>query len=107
MITLGVDVGTTHTKALALDVAAGRTLALESAATPVRRDEAGEAHRPADVLETVLELIAAVARRLPPGSGADALCVASVGEEVVLLDGGGQPAADAINQPTISWGSKK
>ena len=29
MITLGIDVGTTHTKVLALDIETGRTLALE------------------------------------------------------------------------------
>ena len=49
MITLGVDVGTTRIKVLALDVATGRTLALEAAETPVRRDAHGEAHRPAEV----------------------------------------------------------
>ena len=56
MITLGVDVGTTHTKVLALEIETGRTLAVESAATPVVRDAAGEAHRPAQVLEVVLEV---------------------------------------------------
>ena len=58
MITLGVDVGTTRIKVLALDVASGRTLALEAAETPVRRDTHGEAHRPAEVLETVIALLA-------------------------------------------------
>ena len=96
MITLGVDVGTTHTKVLALEIETGRTLALESAATPVVRDAAGEAHRPAQVLEVVLELVGAVVDRLPAGATLDALCVASVGEEVVLLDANGRPTSDAI-----------
>ncbi|MEX1297246.1 MAG: FGGY family carbohydrate kinase [Candidatus Limnocylindrales bacterium] len=96
MITLGVDVGTTHTKVLALDVEAGRTLALESAATPVVRDAAGEAHRPTEVLRTVQQLLAAVVDRLPAGARPAALCVASVGEEVVLLDPAGAPLGDAI-----------
>ncbi len=96
MITLGVDVGTTHTKVLALDVDSGRTLAVEAAPTPVVRDHAGAAHRPAQVLETVLEALAAVVRRLPNDSTVVALCVASVGEEVILLDADGQPTADAI-----------
>ena len=96
MITLGVDIGTTHTKALALDVVVGRTLALESAPTPVVRDELGEAHRPGHVLETVMELLAAVVRQVPDPSRIEALCVASVGEEVVLLDAEGVPTADAI-----------
>ncbi len=96
MITLGVDVGTTHTKVLALDVVDGRTLALESAPTPVVRDELGEAHRPGHVLETVMELLAAVVRQVPDPARIEALCVASVGEEVVLLDAKGVPTADAI-----------
>jgi xylulokinase len=96
MITLGIDVGTTHIKVLALDIEHGRRLALESAATPVVRDAAGEAHRPADVLETVLRLLRSVVRQLPPSEPVAALCVASVGEEVVLLDAAGEPTTDAI-----------
>ena len=96
MITLGIDVGTTHTKVLALEIGTGRTLAVESAPTPVLRDDAGEAHRPAQVLETVLELMDSTVRRLPAGASVDALCVASVGEEVVLLDAEGRPTDDAI-----------
>ena len=76
MITLGVDVGTTRIKVLALDVAGGRTLALEAAETPVRRDAHGEAHRPAEVLETVITLLADVTRSLEhPGEvGSSLLC---------------------------------
>ncbi len=96
MITLGIDVGTTHTKALALDLRSGRTLALESASTPVVRDADGEAHRPADVLQTVLGLIEEVAGQLPDRARVEALCVASVGEEVVLVDRDGAAIGDAI-----------
>lgn len=96
MITLGVDVGTTRIKALALDVGSGRTLALQAAETPVRRDALGEAHRPAQILEVVMGLLAGVTRALPDPSDVGALCCASVGEEVVLLDGMGQPVGDAI-----------
>lgn len=96
MITLGVDVGTTRIKVLALDVATGRTLALEAAETPVRRDAQGEAHRPAEVLEIVIDLLTRVSRALAPGTEVAALSCASVGEEVVLLDGAQRPVADAI-----------
>ena len=96
MITLGVDVGTTHTKVLALDVEAGRTRALESAATPVVRDADGEARRPAQVLETVLDLTASVVKQLPAGARPAALCVARGGEEVVLIDATGAPVGDVI-----------
>ena len=64
MITLGVDVGTTHTKVLALEVSSGGVLALETGPTPVARDADGEAHRPAEVLELVLTLASDVVGRL-------------------------------------------
>ncbi len=96
MITLGIDIGTTHTKVLALDVAEGRTLALESAATPVHRDAGGEAHRPSEVLQVVIELACRVVAALPDRSAVSALCAASVGEEVVLVDSSGRPTGDAI-----------
>lgn len=96
MISLGVDVGTTRTKVLALDVRSGETLALETAATPVRSDGHGDTHRPADVLDTVLDLISRVSRSLERPSEVAAICCASVGEEVVLLDARDRPVADAI-----------
>jgi sugar (pentulose or hexulose) kinase len=96
MITLGIDVGTTHTKVLALDVATGRTLALEVAPTPSLRDAQGDAHRPADVLATVVTLMGRVVRRVEHPAAVRALCAASVGEEVVLLDGDRRPIGDAI-----------
>ena len=96
MIALGIDVGTTHTKVLALDVASGTTLAVEAAPTPVRKDEAGEAHRPADVLASVIELVGRVTATLDDPAAVRALCVASVGEEVVLLDEASHAIGDAI-----------
>ena len=99
VITLGIDVGTTHTKVLALDIASGRHPGPRS---PHRRRCAttptGEAHRAADVLETVIELMARVAASLDGAGHVAALCVASVGEEVVLLDDDGHPVGD-----TIAW----
>ena len=60
MITLGIDVGTTHTKVLALDAAASEVLALKTGPTPVARDADGEAHQPTEILATVLELASAI-----------------------------------------------
>ncbi len=96
MITLGIDVGTTHTKVLALDVANGATLALESAPTPVHRDADGETHRPGEVLEVVLTLLSRVVATLPDARAVEALSVASLGEEVVLIDDAGQPVGDSV-----------
>jgi sugar (pentulose or hexulose) kinase len=96
MISLGVDVGTTRTKVLALDIHSGETLALETAETPVRSGSHGDDHRPVEVLETVLDLVSRVTRSLERPAEVAAICCASVGEEVVLLDGQDQPVSDAI-----------
>jgi sugar (pentulose or hexulose) kinase len=96
VITLGVDVGTTHTKVLALDVESGRTLALEAADTPTLHTGDGDARPATEVLDTVIELIHAVVARLPTPDAVSGLCVASVGEEVVLLDAAGHPVGDTI-----------
>ena len=66
-------------------------LATEAAATPVVADGAGSAHRPAQVLETVVDLARRVVGRLAVPARVRALCVASVGEEVVLIDRAGAP----------------
>lgn len=96
MITLGVDVGTTRIKVLALDVSSDRTLGLAAAETPVIRDAHGESHRPTDVLETVIALLAEVSSALDSTAEVAALSCASVGEEVVLLDNDQRPVADAM-----------
>lgn len=98
MITLGVDVGTTHTKVLALDIDTGERLALEAAPTPMTHHSDGDSHHASDVLETAVALIAAAVKALPAGVRVEALCVASVGEEVVLLDGDDHPTGE-----TIAW----
>lgn len=98
MLVLGIDVGTTHTKVLALDTERGTTVALEAGPTPMRKDETGDAHAAGDVLDAVIESIAALVRRLDRADAIKALCVASVGEEVVLLDQRDRPVGD-----TIAW----
>jgi xylulokinase len=96
MIVLGVDVGTTRTKVLALDVETGETLALEAAETPVVRDGPGEAHRPAQVVDAVVMLLTRVASSLAEPRRVEAVCCASVGEEVVLLDAESGAVGDAM-----------
>jgi sugar (pentulose or hexulose) kinase len=96
VISLGVDVGTTRIKVLAVDVDRRASLALRTAPTPVRRDVMGEAHEPGAILETVVSLLADVSEALPDPSLVGALSCASVGEEVVLLDEAQRPLGDAI-----------
>ena len=96
MITIGIDIGTTHTKVLALDAIAGRTLAAEVAPTPAVRDTRGDSRRADDVLETVVSLIARAVRSVDVPSQVRAVSAASVGEEAVLLDEGRRPVEDVI-----------
>jgi xylulokinase len=96
VITIGIDIGTRHTKVLALDVETGQALALEAVPTPLHRGAEGEAHRPGEILDVVVDLLGRVAARLPEGADVRALSAASVGEEVVLLDRAGRPIGDAI-----------
>lgn len=96
MISLGIDVGTTHTKVLALEVSSGVTLALYSEPTPVILDLKGAARRPRDVLDVVIGLISRVVSELDTPADVVAICVASIGEEVVLLDEDRAPVGDSI-----------
>lgn len=98
MIAIGVDIGTTRTKVLGLDIGSGETRALESAPTPMQQGVDGDAHQAVDVLETVIELMAGVSATLDAGDQVTAICVASVGEEVVLLDHDDRPVGD-----TMAW----
>ncbi len=96
MISLGIDVGTTRTKVLAVDIERGTTLGLAAASTPTVRDVDGEAHRPADILDTVAVLLEQVVGGLETPDRVRAICVASVGEEVVLVDRERRPVGDTI-----------
>jgi xylulokinase len=98
MIYLGIDVGTTHTKVLALDADSGERLALAATATPMTHRDAGDAHHAQDVLEAVVGLLVRVVAEVPSPARIAALCVASVGEEVVLLDADDRPTGE-----TIAW----
>jgi sugar (pentulose or hexulose) kinase len=98
VIALGIDIGTTHTKVVALDAERGTVLERETAATPVRRDGDGEQRDALEVVDLVAELVRRVADRLRSPDAVAALSVASVGEEVVLLDGSGVPTGE-----TIAW----
>ena len=96
MITLGIDIGTTHTKVLALDATAGRTLAVEVAPTPAVHDAHGDSRQADEVLDTVVALLARVAHGLEEPRRVRAVSLASVGEEAVLLDEGCRPVGDVI-----------
>ncbi|RWZ58314.1 hypothetical protein ELQ92_14930 [Labedella populi] len=82
---LGIDVGTTRTKALVYDAVSRRVLHAASTATPVERRADGDRRRPDDVLDVTASVTRAVLD-VVGGEDLGGVCVASVGEEVVLVD---------------------
>jgi xylulokinase len=93
---LGIDVGTTRTKAVLVEAGAGGVLAAAAAPTP-QGDTGGVAvHSPGAVRDVAVD----AARRALAEAGAEAraglggIAVTSVGEEAVLLDGAGRPVGD-------------
>ncbi len=97
---LGIDVGTTRTKAVLLEPSGGTVLAAAAAPTPqghVPDGDGGVAvHSPGDVRGVAVD----VARRALAGAGPAAraglggIAVTSVGEEAVLLNAAGTPVGD-------------
>ena len=118
MIFVGVDIGTTRTKALLLDTKTGerRVVARE---TPLVPSPAGDLRDADAVLATVVDAIGEAVTGLTSGERASVagIGVTSLSEEVVLLDAGGAPvglmptwynnvaasAADEGADPSFSW----
>ena len=96
---LGIDVGTTRTKAVLLSPDSGRVLAAAAAPTPQEDDGGVAVHVPQAVRDVAVD----AARRALAEAGPEAraalggIAVTSVGEEAVLLDAAGRPVG---NVPT-------
>jgi xylulokinase len=97
MLYVGIDIGTTRTKALVYDAASRRVLHSASIATPVERRTDGDERRPDDVVRATAGLTRDVLEAVGAGE-IRGVCVASVGEEVVLVD-----AAGSAVGPTPTW----
>ena len=93
---LGIDVGTTRTKAVLLEPGDGAVLAAAAAPTPQGADGGIAVHSPAAIRAVAVD----VARRALAEAGAEAraalsgIAVTSVGEEAVLIDAAGRPVGD-------------
>lgn len=105
---LGLDLGTTNCKALAVDLA-GQPVAGLSIPTPARLPANGslaEATAPEYDAEALWHacapLIGRLIEKLPPGSHIAALSVASMGESGVLIDAAGAPLA-----PVLTWHDRR
>lgn len=89
----GIDIGTTRTKAVVYDAGAGTVVARAAVSTPVRRRPSGDVRDPAAVVAAARQVLT---ETVAAGGGIAALAVASVGEEVVLLDGEGAPIGEVL-----------
>ncbi len=91
---IGLDVGTTHIKAVAID---GVTRTIRTTPTPASADGDGVARDPQAVVDAARHVLREVidADRSKPVA---AISVASVGEEIVLVDDHASPVA-----PVLAW----
>lgn len=97
-ILVGIDFGTTNSKVVAFDPS-GREVAQSACATPTLDDGDGRRSHDADaVWACIAGLVRAVIQQLPPDGRVAGVAVASVGEEIVPLDGAGRPL-----HPAIAW----
>lgn len=94
---VGLDVGTTHIKAVAVDSHL-KILAMDHVNTPVRTDDLGNLHDAEDILRASRQVVQTVTELLPPASVIRAMSVASMGEEGFLLD-----AQDHVLAPSVAW----
>lgn len=97
---VGIDVGTTHTKVVAVDEA-GRPVAAARGRTPRSRDAWGEVHEARPLVSTVNRLVRQSVASVPGGRLA-AVATASVAEEGFFLDAGGRVLA-----PSPLWSERR
>lgn len=115
-VLLGLDLGTTNCKALALNEQ-GQPIAVASIPTPVQSTlGVGEPHGNSrsefdavDLWDTSVRLVRDVLARLAPGQPLLGLAVASMAESVVLVDDQNRPLAPVIpwhdtrTMPWVGW----
>lgn len=107
---LGLDLGTTNCKALAID-ASGKTIAIVSLPTPASLPSGeGNAVAPGynaeELWQTSVRLIRLLLEKLPPEQNVAGVTVASMGEAGVLLDQAGSPMAPIMtwyDRRTVPW----
>ncbi len=94
---LGVDVGTSSTKAVVY-TDAGRPVAEGRAATPWRTGPEGVDVDPTELLDSAVAAIDAALHAAGPGHIVGGVGITSMGETGILVDGRGAPVA-----PAIAW----
>jgi xylulokinase len=100
-VVLGLDLGTTNCKVLALGEDA-QPVAIVSAPTPTHLNARGEEYDAAELYQLCADLIHQVVAKLGSENQVTGIAVASTGEAGVLLDETDQPLA-----PIIAWRDKR
>ena len=100
MTFLGIDIGTTRTKAVVHRPGATDTVSHADEPTPVSEADMGAVHRADDILEVVLRVAEAALARVDR-TQIRGIAVASVGEEIVLVDRHGVAVDDVITWSSI------
>jgi gluconokinase len=99
-LVVGVDIGTTSTKAIAYDVS-GRVVASHAVACPLREPRPGYAEQdPQEILTAVLQTISRIAARC--GGQVRALSFSSAMHGLIGLDSHGSPLT-----PVITWADQR
>lgn len=96
-VLVGVDVGTTSVKALAV-TPAGEVLSLASRETPWRHAGPLADADPTELADTVIAVCAEAAEGAGPGAQVRSIGVTGIAEAGVLVDGAGRPCA-----PALAW----
>lgn len=94
----GIDLGTTHLKAVLYDDRARRIVSSATAPTPMRTAGSLSAHGADDVARIALDLLGTVLYGAGEPWGLGGIAVASVGEEIVAVDARDNPTGE-----TLAW----
>jgi sugar (pentulose or hexulose) kinase len=100
MMFLGIDIGTTRTKAVVHRAGATDAISHADEPTPVSETDMGTVHRTDAVLEVVLRVAEAALARVDK-TQVRGIAVASVGEEIVLVDRHGVAVDDVITWSSL------
>jgi sugar (pentulose or hexulose) kinase len=98
MLWAGLDLGTTHCKALLYDDRAHRIAAMATVPTPVLNDGLHSSRDAEAVSQLAIDLLASAPRDVGVSREVGGIAVASVGEEIVTIDADGEPTGR-----TIAW----
>lgn len=98
MLWAGLDLGTTHLKALLYDDRTRRIAALATTSTPMTTVGLHAAHSADGLAQIAVELLASVLKQVDGSRRLGGIAVAGVGEEIVPIDADGNPTGE-----TLAW----